>query len=51
MQHCESEHEGLIVASGRHLFLIENGRRVWVSKPPPEAMPDFLAPSTRKPRP
>lgn len=38
-----SEHEGQIVNSGRHVFRIVNGVRIWLSPIPFETMRDIVA--------
>ena len=38
-----SEHEGQMVQCGGKLFVIEDGRRVWLEEPPADVLPDLLA--------
>ena len=33
-----------VVACGRHLFAVVDGRRVWLTPPPPDQLPDSLLP-------
>jgi hypothetical protein len=33
-----------VVACGSHLFALVDGRRVWLTPPPPDQLPDSLLP-------
>jgi hypothetical protein len=40
-------HEGLVVTDGQNQFLIKNGRRVWLSDPPPALRRELLIEAER----
>jgi hypothetical protein len=40
-------HEGMVVTDGRNQFLIKNGRRVWLSTPPPALRQELLIEADR----
>jgi hypothetical protein len=40
-------HEGMVVTDGQHQFRIENGRRVWISTPPPDLRAELLIEAER----
>lgn len=42
-----TEHEGRVVTDGRNTFRIINGRRVWISEPPPTLRAELLIEAER----
>lgn len=40
-------HEGMVVTDGQHQFLIRDGRRVWISTPPPALRAELLIEAER----